>query len=75
MGCPMFYELFVSGETKAKDSRELNNIVNKYGENTIEELRKRAKDQSLSLRDRRHWRRLLRLATSSPDVFSGNLNF
>lgn len=72
----MFYELFASSDTKAKDSRELNNIVNKYGENTIEELRKRAKDQSLSARDRKHWRRLLRFAnSSSADVFSGNLNF
>ncbi|HEY9090725.1 hypothetical protein [Parasphingorhabdus sp.] len=61
----MLYELFVSRNTKAKDNRELNNIINRYGENTIEELRKRAKDQSLSLRDRRHWRRLLRLANSS----------
>ncbi|HEY9091187.1 hypothetical protein [Parasphingorhabdus sp.] len=71
----MLYELFVSGDTKAKDSRELNNIINKYGENAIEELRKRSKDPSLSLRDRRHWRRLLRFATTSSDALSGKLNF
>lgn len=62
----MFYELFASRDTKAKDSRELNNIINKYGANTVEILRTRAKDRSLSLRDRRHWHRLLRFAKSSP---------
>ena len=72
----MFYDLFVSSDTKAKDRREMNNIINKYGENTIEELRKRSNDPSLSLRDRRHWRRLLRFAkSSSADGFSGIVNF
>jgi len=61
----MLYDLFVSRDTKAKDCRELNNLINKYGEGTIEELRQRAKDQSLSPRDRRHWRRLLRFAKAS----------
>lgn len=71
-GTPMLYRLFASRSTKANDSREFNQITNKYGDDSIEELRKRAKDPSLSQRDRKHWRRLLRFAKSSPDTLPGN---
>lgn len=61
----MFYDLFASSDRKANDSREINSIFDKYGANAIKILRHRSKDRSLSLRDRKHWRRLLRLARSS----------
>ncbi|MEO9601126.1 hypothetical protein [Parasphingorhabdus sp.] len=55
-------ELFESPDRRIKDERELRQLYSRYGADTPTILSERAVDESLSSRDRGHWRRLARKA-------------
>ncbi|MDM7957155.1 hypothetical protein [Blastomonas sp.] len=55
----MVLGLFESGEQRRKDIREIELIHKKYGDTTLAVLAGRAKDTSLTDRERKHWARLL----------------
>lgn len=57
----MFY-LFEPNERKQRDMTEIQGLQSRFGDDFIDELATRAADDSLSLRDRKHWRRLYRKA-------------
>ncbi|NJM49820.1 MAG: hypothetical protein HC843_02155 [Sphingomonadales bacterium] len=46
---------------------EIQNLSTSYGEEFMNELRRRANDKNLSPRDRKHWRRLLRKAEKTAE--------
>ena len=54
--------LFESKERRIRDARELRVAFMKFGDDTVNILAARAKDDSLPQRARRHWRRLHRKA-------------
>ncbi|MGQ3176318.1 hypothetical protein [Blastomonas fulva] len=54
--------MFESAEQRRKDDRELDTIHKKYGDTTVDVLDARARDESLTDRERKHWSRLLRKA-------------
>lgn len=58
----MILNLFESAVQRRKDDRDLNAIHKKYGDDVVEVLDGRVKDETLSDRDRKHWARLLRKA-------------
>jgi len=58
----MVLSLFESAEQRRKDDRELETIHKKYGDTTVDVLDARARDESLTDRERKHWSRLLRKA-------------
>ncbi|AOG00073.1 MAG: hypothetical protein ACT6R2_07475 [Blastomonas fulva] len=58
----MVLSLFESAEQRRKDDRELDTIHKKYGDTTVDVLDARARDESLTDRERKHWSRLLRKA-------------
>lgn len=58
----MVLSLFESAEQRRKDDRELDTIHKKYGDTTVDILDARARDESLTDRERKHWSRLLRKA-------------
>ena len=55
-------DLFDPPHRRIKDKREIRYLYTKYGEDAPAVLSKRANDNSLSARDRRHWQRLARKA-------------
>lgn len=55
-------EIFGSSIQRDKDERELWRLFDKCGNETVSVLRNRSQDKSISLRDRRHWKRLVRRA-------------
>lgn len=54
--------LFDPPYRRVRDEREVRYFYTKYKEKAPEILSERASDDSLSSRDRRHWRRLARKA-------------
>lgn len=54
--------LFGSSDQRFQDERELRRLFDKYGNETVNVLRIRSQDKSISQRDRRHWKRLVRRA-------------
>ncbi len=44
----------------AQDAREVRDLTLRYGDNVKTILNKRARDNRLDQRDRKHWRRLLK---------------
>lgn len=58
----MFYRSSASRRKKAQDQKDLDDLFRKYGYQTINTLRERARNPSLSARDWKHWRRLMRCA-------------
>jgi len=55
-------DLFDPPHRRVKDEREIRYYYTKYGEEAPDVLSDRAKDASLTARDRRHWQRLARKA-------------
>ncbi|MEQ8743822.1 hypothetical protein [Parasphingorhabdus sp.] len=56
------FGLFDPPYRRVKDDRELRYFYMKYGPDAITILDERANDIGLTVRDRRHWRRLARKA-------------
>ena len=54
--------LFESRSRAQRDIVEMQNLHTNYGRNLVTELKTRARDMSLGVRDRKHWKRLLRKA-------------
>ncbi len=54
--------LFESRGRAQRDIVEMQNLHTNYGRNFVTELKQRARDMSLGVRDRKHWKRLLRKA-------------
>lgn len=52
-------------ERLQRDKHELYALELRYGDNTAEILQARVNDETLSKRDRNHWRRLLQLLHKS----------
>ncbi len=55
----IIYEFSTTRFERNKDRIEITSLYSKYGEVLVDELKSRRKSKSLSLRDRRHWARLL----------------
>ena len=62
MGNRMLNILFESRSRAHRDIVEMQNLQTTYGRDFIAELKQRAQDMSLGVRDRKHWKRLLRKA-------------
>lgn len=60
----MILGLFESAEQRRKDTRDLDNMFKRYGDEIINVLQSRVDDDTLRERDRKHWARLLRKARS-----------
>lgn len=58
----MLSRLFENRQRARKDQMEIQNLVTNYGNGVVSELERRANDEALKERDRKHWRRLLRKA-------------
>lgn len=58
--------LFESKERRLRDRREVTNLFDRFGEDTVAVLRERVADKNLSSRDRKHWRRILSKAKRYP---------
>jgi hypothetical protein len=58
----MFTWLFKSRIRQNFDESELRGLRSRYGDRLLDVLKGRIKQRGLSGRDRRHWKRLLRLA-------------
>ena len=58
----MILGLFESAEQRRKDTRDLDNMFRRYGDEIINVLQSRVDDDKLRERDRKHWARLLRKA-------------
>lgn len=56
------FDLFEPRERRIKDEWEVRDFFTRYGEDAPAVLSDRAHDSGLSMRDRRHWRRLARKA-------------
>ena len=56
--------IFESSERRRKDVLEVQYLYTRYGDDTLSVLRERARDQSSTTRDRKHWKRILRKAKS-----------
>lgn len=54
--------LFGSSNQRDQDEGELRRLFDKYGNETVRILRHWSQDKSISQRDRRHWKRLVRRA-------------
>ena len=62
MGKAMLDRLFESRERGVRDAQEVQKLRGRYGSELLPELRARIGDKDLALRDRKHWRRILRKA-------------
>jgi|TARA_R100001244_G_scaffold44182_11_gene40025 hypothetical protein len=67
-------DLFDPPHRRVKDEREVRYFYTKYKEKAPEVLSERANDDSLSPRDRRHWRRLARKARRQHRKWMDRLN-
>lgn len=67
------FGLFDPPYRRVKDEREIRDLHIKYGEEASVILSERAKDNSLSSRERRHWRRLARKARRQRDKWMEEL--
>lgn len=56
--------LFETRDQRVKDVLELRRLHTKYGEELVAVLKGRVSDKSMRDRDRRHWKRILRKASS-----------
>lgn len=56
------FDLFETSYRRTKDARDIRYFYTQYGADTADVLKEWANDNSLSSRDRRHWRRLARKA-------------
>lgn len=65
--------LFDPPYRRIKDEREIRYFYSKYGEEAPAILSERASDDSLTARDRRHWRRLARKARRQQSKWMGEL--
>ncbi len=54
----MFMHLFESREQYYRDRREVQALIQKYGQEAKKQARARANDARLSGRDRKHWSRI-----------------
>ncbi|MEP4216386.1 MAG: hypothetical protein ABJL35_13585 [Parasphingorhabdus sp.] len=54
--------LFESDARRTKDATEVRYLFQKHGDRTIALLEKRSCDHSMTERDRRHWKRILKKA-------------
>lgn len=60
----MVLGLFESADQRRKDEEELISMHRRYGGEIRAVLEARVNDENLTLRDRKHWGRLLRKARS-----------
>jgi hypothetical protein len=58
----MFRGLFESQERKHVDAQEVNRLAEKYGDQLLDVLRQRIAQPGLKMKDRQHWRRILKNA-------------
>ena len=58
----MLNRLFETRGRSARDAQEVMSLRGRYGSELLPELRARIGDKDLALRDRKHWRRILRKA-------------
>ena len=56
---------FESRERSHADHRELMHLHNRFGDELATELRRRIAAPGLRMRDRQHWKRILRKARNS----------
>lgn len=66
--------LFESRDRRTKDAQEVRHLFKRHGENTITVLKNRVDDASISARDRRHWKRILRKARRNHSSFRSDFS-
>jgi len=67
------FVLFEPAYRRTRDEREVRYYYGKYGADAPIVLAQRATDESLSNRDRRHWRRLARKARRQQGIWMDRL--
>ncbi|MEH6790671.1 hypothetical protein [Parasphingorhabdus sp.] len=63
------FGLFDPSYRRVRDEREVRYYFSKYGEDAPDILSARAHDDSLDARNRRHWRRVARMARQRQSDF------